>query len=198
MIVFGERRRVVGVGLRQIGRGGIVELRHQRLEPVERFLRDTAPPPAPVEAPPSPWVTAALREIRVALLEADVALPVVKDFIDVVRVRAVGEEVIRSVTPGQMVVKIVHDHLAEMLGSSSSEINLAATPPVAILMVGLQGSGKTTTTAKLGTTFTATQQAISLSDTQTPGITVGIRRLGFTVVASQPPATTADGPGADG
>ena len=95
-------------------------------------------------------VTAALREIRVALLEADVALPVVKDFIEAVRVRAVGEEVIRSVTPGQMVVKIVHDHLTQTLGSTSSEINLAATPPVAILMVGLQGSGKTTTTAKLG------------------------------------------------
>jgi signal recognition particle subunit SRP54 len=95
-------------------------------------------------------VTTALREIRVALLEADVALPVVKDFIEAVRVRAVGEEVVRSVTPGQMVVKIVHDHLTEMLGASSSEINLAAAPPVAILMVGLQGSGKTTTTAKIG------------------------------------------------
>ena len=95
-------------------------------------------------------VNIALREIRVALLEADVALPVVKDFIEAVRVRAVGEEVIRSVTPGQMVVKIVNDHLTEMLGATASEINLAAAPPVAILMVGLQGSGKTTTTAKIG------------------------------------------------
>ncbi|MBT5051308.1 MAG: signal recognition particle protein [Rhodospirillaceae bacterium] len=94
-------------------------------------------------------VTAALREIRVALLEADVALPVVKDFIEAVRERAVGEEVTRSVTPGQMVIKIVNDHLTEMLGGDSVEINLAATPPVAIMMVGLQGSGKTTTTAKL-------------------------------------------------
>jgi signal recognition particle subunit SRP54 len=94
-------------------------------------------------------VDAALREIRVALLEADVALPVVKDFIDGVRERAVGEEVIRSVTPGQMVVKIVHDHMVEMLGSDASDLNLAANPPVPIMMVGLQGSGKTTSTAKI-------------------------------------------------
>jgi signal recognition particle GTPase len=94
-------------------------------------------------------VDTALREIRVALLEADVALPVVKDFIEAVRARAVGEEVIRSVTPGQMVVKIVHDHLTSMLGSEASAINLAAAPPAANLMVGLQGSGKTTTTAKI-------------------------------------------------
>jgi signal recognition particle subunit SRP54 len=94
-------------------------------------------------------VDAALREIRVALLEADVALDVVKDFIEAVRVRAVGEEVIRSVTPGQMVIKIVNDHLTEMLGAETVEINLAARPPVPIMMVGLQGSGKTTTSAKL-------------------------------------------------
>ena len=95
-------------------------------------------------------VTAAMREIRVALLEADVALPVVKDFIDSVREKAVGADVLRSVTPGQMVVKVVHDHLAEMLGAESADINLNAAPPVPIMMVGLQGSGKTTTTAKIG------------------------------------------------
>lgn len=94
-------------------------------------------------------VDAALRDIRIALLEADVALPVVKEFIDGVRERAVGEEVVRSVTPGQMVVKVVNDHLTEMLGGGSVELNLAATPPVAIMMVGLQGSGKTTSTAKI-------------------------------------------------
>jgi signal recognition particle subunit SRP54 len=94
-------------------------------------------------------VDEALREIRVALLEADVALPVVKDFIEAVRERAVGEEVIRSVTPGQMVIKVVHDHLVEMLGSDESGLNLAAAPPAAIMMVGLQGSGKTTSTAKI-------------------------------------------------
>jgi signal recognition particle subunit SRP54 len=94
-------------------------------------------------------VDAALREVRVALLEADVALPVVKDFMAGVRLRAIGAEVVKSVTPGQMVVKIVHDHLVETLGSSAAEINLRANPPVPVLMVGLQGSGKTTTTAKL-------------------------------------------------
>ena len=94
-------------------------------------------------------VDVAMRDIRVALLEADVALPVVKDFIDAVRARAIGEEVVRSVMPGQMVVKIVNDHLTEMLGGGSAELNLAATPPAAIMMVGLQGSGKTTSTAKI-------------------------------------------------
>jgi signal recognition particle subunit SRP54 len=94
-------------------------------------------------------VDAALREVRVALLEADVALPVVKDFMAGVRIRAIGADVVKSVTPGQMVVKIVHDHLVETLGSNAAEINLRANPPVPVLMVGLQGSGKTTTTAKL-------------------------------------------------
>jgi len=94
-------------------------------------------------------VDAALREIRVALLEADVALAVVTDLIEAVRERAVGDEVVRSITPGQMVVKIVNDQLTEMLGAAAVEINLAANPPSPILMVGLQGSGKTTTTAKI-------------------------------------------------
>ncbi|MGO4126368.1 signal recognition particle protein [Inquilinus sp. YAF38] len=103
-------------------------------------------------------VGAALREVRVALLEADVALPVVKDFVDKARERAVGAEVLRSVTPGQQVIKIVHDCLIEMLGGTPGEapdlnaatpINLIAVPPVPVLMVGLQGSGKTTTTGKL-------------------------------------------------
>ncbi len=95
-------------------------------------------------------VSAAMREIRVALLEADVALPVVKEFIETVAAEAVGQEVLRSINPGQMVVKIVNDRLVEMLGASSADIDLAAAPPVAVMMVGLQGSGKTTTTAKLG------------------------------------------------
>ncbi len=94
-------------------------------------------------------VDTALREVRVALLDADVALPVVRDFIDSVRAKAIGADVIRSVTPGQMVVKIVNDHLVEMLGGQASELDLVAVPPVVILMVGLQGSGKTTTTAKI-------------------------------------------------
>ena len=94
-------------------------------------------------------VNAALREVRRALLEADVALDVVRSFTDKVRSRAVGAEVLKSVTPGQMVVKIVHDQLVEMLGSDGETIDLNAVPPVAVLMVGLQGSGKTTTTAKI-------------------------------------------------
>src|SRR5919199_1046294 len=94
-------------------------------------------------------VNAALREVRRALLEADVALEVVRSFTDKVRARAVRAEVLKSVTPGQMVVKIVHDHLVEMLGSEAGTIDLNAVPPVPVLMVGLQGSGKTTTTAKI-------------------------------------------------
>jgi signal recognition particle subunit SRP54 len=94
-------------------------------------------------------VDAALREVRVALLEADVALPVVKDFVAGVKEKAVGEQVVKSVTPGQMVVKIVHDHLVETLGAESKGVNLNAPAPVPILMLGLQGSGKTTSTAKI-------------------------------------------------
>jgi signal recognition particle subunit SRP54 len=94
-------------------------------------------------------VNAALREVRVALLEADVALPVVKDFIARIKERAVGQEVIRSVTPGQQVIKIVHDNLVELLGTASAPLNLGVTPPAVIMMLGLQGSGKTTTSAKL-------------------------------------------------
>jgi signal recognition particle subunit SRP54 len=85
----------------------------------------------------------------VALLEADVALPVARDFVDRATEKAVGADVVRSVTPGQMVVKIVHDALIEMLGADASTLNLDVSPPAVVMMVGLQGSGKTTTTAKL-------------------------------------------------
>lgn len=91
----------------------------------------------------------AMREIRIALLEADVSLPVVKDFIAQVKEQALGEKVVRSIQPGQMVVKIVHDELVKLLGSDESALNFNAVPPVVILMVGLQGSGKTTTSAKI-------------------------------------------------
>src|SRR5438094_986673 len=99
-------------------------------------------------------VAAAMREIRIALLEADVALPVVRDFIAAVREKAVGQDVVRSVTPGQMVVKIVHDHLVQVLGGDEPRgardgLDLNAPAPVAIMLVGLQGSGKTTTAAKI-------------------------------------------------
>lgn len=98
-------------------------------------------------------VSEALREIRKALLEADVALDVVRSFADKVRDRAVGANVIKSVSPGQMVVKIVNDVLVETLGETAEPVNLAAKPPVAIMMVGLQGAGKTTTTAKIAKRF---------------------------------------------
>jgi signal recognition particle subunit SRP54 len=99
-------------------------------------------------------VDAAMREVRRALLEADVALDVVRSFTDKVREQAVGATVVKSVTPGQMVVKIVHDQLVETLGSDAQAIDLNAPAPVAIMMVGLQGSGKTTTTAKLARRLT--------------------------------------------
>jgi signal recognition particle subunit SRP54 len=99
-------------------------------------------------------VRSAMREVRVALLEADVALPVARDFVDQVTEKAVGQDVLRSVTPGQMVVKIVHDQLVETLGAETVELNLAVAPPAVVMMVGLQGSGKTTTTAKLAKRLT--------------------------------------------
>ena len=103
-------------------------------------------------------VTAALREVRVALLEADVALPVVKDFIDGVKDKAVGQEVMRSVTPGQIVVKIVNDHLVEMLGAETVPLNVEVPPPAVIMLVGLQGSGKTTSCAKIGLSLSGKQK----------------------------------------
>jgi signal recognition particle subunit SRP54 len=94
-------------------------------------------------------VRTAMREVRIALLEADVALPVARQFVDGVTEQAVGQQVLRSVTPGQQVVKIVNDALVAMLGPDTAELHIDVTPPAVIMMVGLQGSGKTTTTAKL-------------------------------------------------
>ena len=100
----------------------------------------------------------ALREVRMALLEADVALPVVKDFIARVRQRAVGEEVVGSLTPGQALVGVVHRELTELMGGAHAGLDLASQPPAIILMAGLQGAGKTTTTAKLGRLLRETQK----------------------------------------
>ncbi len=99
-------------------------------------------------------VREAMREVRIALLEADVALPVARSFIDSVTARAVGASVLKSITPGQQVVKIVNDALVEMLGSEAAELDLAVSPPAIVMMVGLQGSGKTTTTAKIAKRLT--------------------------------------------
>ena len=90
-----------------------------------------------------------LRGIRQALLEADVSLEVAKDFIEKVKPKALGQEIIRSTSPGDMVVKIVYDELVNLLGETNNDVNLNAVPPVPMMLVGLQGSGKTTTTAKL-------------------------------------------------
>jgi signal recognition particle subunit SRP54 len=91
----------------------------------------------------------AMREIRVALLEADVSLVIAKEFIKTIKDEIIGKEIIKNVLPGQMIVKIVHDHLVELLGSEKSEINLEKKPPIVLMMVGLQGAGKTTSCGKL-------------------------------------------------
>jgi len=99
-------------------------------------------------------VRAAMREVRIALLEADVALPVVRAFVDDATEQAVGQNVLKSITPGQQVVKIVNDALVAMLGADASDLDLAVTPPAVVMMVGLQGSGKTTTSAKIAKRLT--------------------------------------------
>ena len=95
-------------------------------------------------------IDTALREVRVALLDADVALSVASEFVEAVRERSRGQDRIRGVNPAQQIIKIVHDHLVETLGSETSQLDLAGNPPVVMMLVGLQGSGKTTSTAKLG------------------------------------------------
>ena len=94
-------------------------------------------------------ISDAMREVRIALIEADVAIPVVKYFIDKVKEKALGAEVLKSVSPGQAIIKIVQDELTSLMGSDNTELNIATKPPAIILMAGLQGSGKTTTAAKL-------------------------------------------------
>ena len=94
-------------------------------------------------------ISDAMREVRIALIEADVAIPVVKYFIDKVKEKALGAEVLKSVSPGQAIIKIVQDELTSLMGSDNAELNIATKPPAIVLMAGLQGSGKTTTAAKL-------------------------------------------------
>ena len=126
-------------------------------------------------------VMEALREVRLALLDADVALPVVKSFIDSVRDRAIGQEVIASVSPGQQVVKIVHDVMIETLGGEgAAPLNLNAVAPIPILMVGLQGSGKTTTSGKLGLRLFQRQRKrvlLASLDTQRPAAQLQLQQL---------------------
>jgi len=146
-------------------------------------------------------VSEAMREVRRSLIEADVALDVVRDFVERVRVKAVGQEVLRSVTPGQMVVKIVNDELVRTLGSEAQPIDLHAAPPVAILMAGLQGSGKTTTTAKIAWRLkTRDKKKVLMAslDTRRPAAQEQLRVLGeqtevatLPIVAGQTPVQIA-------
>lgn len=140
----------------------------------------------------------AMREIRIALLEADVSLQVVKTFISKVKEEALGEKVIKSVQPGQMVVKIVHDELVKLLGADSSELNLAAQPPVCILMVGLQGSGKTTTSAKIANKLKNKKKVLLVSlDIYRPAAQEQLAQLGsqigvisLPIIKGEKPAVT--------
>ncbi len=147
-------------------------------------------------------VTEALREVRLALLDADVALPVVRDFIAKVRERAIGAEVMDSVSPGQQVVKIVNDVMIEQLGGEGAvAINLNAAPPVPILMVGLQGSGKTTTSGKLARRFRERLRKkvlLASLDTQRPAAQLQLAQLAvqasvpsLTIVAGETPVQIA-------
>jgi signal recognition particle subunit SRP54 len=152
-------------------------------------------------------VGAALREIRVALLEADVALPVVRDFMAGVREKAVGQDVLRSVTPGQMVVKIVHDNLVEVLGGGEAPargpigtdggIDLNATPPVGIMLVGLQGSGKTTTAAKIAQRLKTRERKKVLMaslDVQRPAAQEQLAQLGRQIGVTTLPIVAGERP----
>ncbi|CAN5324679.1 signal recognition particle protein [soil metagenome] len=146
-------------------------------------------------------VTEAMREVRRALVEADVQLDVVRSFTDRVKARAVGAEVVRSVTPGQLVVKIVHDQLVEMLGSDAQGIDLNAPAPVALMLVGLQGSGKTTTAAKIAKRLSERQKLKVLMaslDTRRPAAQEQLKVLGvqaavdtLPIVANQTPVEIA-------
>ncbi len=139
----------------------------------------------------------AMREVRRALIEADVALDVARDFIEKVRAKAVGQDVVRSVTPGQMVVKIVHDELVAMLGSDAEPIDLNAPAPVAIMMVGLQGSGKTTTSAKIARRITERDKLRVLMaslDTRRPAAQEQLRVLGEQNSIATLPIIAGQGP----
>ena len=142
-------------------------------------------------------VDAALRDVRVALLEADVALSVVRDFIAKAKADAMGENVLRSVTPGQMVIKVVNDALIEMLGGEAEELNMMAVPPVGIMLVGLQGSGKTTTAAKIGLRLqTRDRKKVMMAslDTQRPAAQEQLKILGEQAGVATLPVIPGQGP----
>ena len=121
-----------------------------------------------------------LRQVRLALLEADVALPVVKDFIEAIKVKALGQEVLTSLSPGQALIGIVHDELTRLMGGEHADLDLAATPPAVILMAGLQGSGKTTTSGKLALLLKGRKKKTLLAscDVYRPAAIEQLRQLG--------------------
>src|SRR5262250_1414170 len=122
----------------------------------------------------------ALREVRVALLEADVNFKVVRGFIDRVKTKAVGQDVLKSLTPAQQVVKVVHEELVELLGGSGHRLAAAAHPPTVVMLIGLQGSGKTTTAAKLARMYAKQGQhpMLAAADTYRPAAQDQLRTLG--------------------
>lgn len=139
----------------------------------------------------------ALREIRVALLEADVALPVVKDFVENVRAKAIGQNIIKSVSPAHQVVKIVHDEMVALLGAENTDLSFAGTPPVVYLMVGLQGSGKTTSTAKIAKFLTEKHRKKVLMaslDTQRPAAQDQLAQLGLQINLATLPIVKGENP----
>jgi signal recognition particle subunit SRP54 len=146
-------------------------------------------------------VDAALREVRLALIEADVSLSVIKDFLAKVRERAIGADVLRSVTPGQQIVKIVHDVLVDTLGEEAEGLSLDVVPPAVVMMVGLQGSGKTTSTAKIALRLTNRDKKKVLMaslDTRRPAAQEQLKILGeqtgvatLPIIAGQSPADIA-------
>ncbi|MFN9489353.1 MAG: signal recognition particle protein, partial [Betaproteobacteria bacterium] len=138
----------------------------------------------------------ALREVRVALLEADVALPVVKAFIDRVREKAVGEEVVGSLTPGQALVGVVHRELVALMGERNESLNLATQPPAVVLMAGLQGAGKTTTAAKLAYWLRGQKKKVLLAscDVYRPAAIEQLRVLAGQVDADFHPAAAGEQP----
>src|SRR5699024_4223770 len=142
-------------------------------------------------------IKSTLREVRMALLEADVALPVVKQFVADVRERAVGEEVMNSLTPGQALIKIVHNELTRVLGEAGEGINLRTKPPAVVLMAGLQGAGKTTSTGKLARHLKEREKKSVLvvsTDVYRPAAIDQLARVAGDVGVDCHPSTTQDKP----
>ncbi|HET7663308.1 MAG TPA: signal recognition particle receptor subunit alpha, partial [Rhodanobacteraceae bacterium] len=138
----------------------------------------------------------ALREVRVALLEADVALPVVQALIERIKVRAVGQEVLKSLTPGQALIKVVRDELTAVMGTQNASLHLAATPPAVVLMAGLQGAGKTTTVAKLAKHLIGQKKKVMVvsADVYRPAAIEQLQTLAGQVGAGFVPSQTGQKP----